>query len=270
MTHNAGAQVMKVLQGRVALVTGGGSGIGRATALALAQSGAKVVIGNRREDRGQETVTMLQEAGGEGVFWKTDVSSSADLQALVQKAVDTFGRLDIAFNNAGVPGEIKPLADQSEENYDLTFDTNVKGVFLGMKYQIQQMLAQGQGGAIVNNISTNGFKNSVPGMALYTASKHALVGLTKAAAMEYAEAGIRVNAVAPGPTRAESLVAAGEEMMLQLAAALPVKRLGTADEIANAVVWLCSDAASFVTGHTLVVDGGYLAQGMVMDQKPEN
>jgi NAD(P)-dependent dehydrogenase (short-subunit alcohol dehydrogenase family) len=250
---------MKSLQEQVAIVTGGGSGIGRAAAIALAEQGARVVVGNRREDYGKETVYLIKDAGGEAVFQKTDVSNIAEVQALVQRAVNTFGRLDIAFNNAGIPGPIRPLVEQSEEDFDRTFDVNVKGVYLCMKYQIKQMLAQG-GGVIVNNISTNGFRNSVPGLAIFTASKHAVVGLTKAAAIEYAQSGIRVNAVAPGPTRTDALVAEGDELLEKLTAMLPMKKMSNPEDIANAVVWLCSDAAAFVTGHTLVIDSGFLAQ----------
>ena len=254
------------LEGRVAIVTGGGSGIGRAAALALAQSGARLVIGNRSEDAGEETVRQISEGGGEAVFQKTDVSEEEDIRALVKRAVDEFGRLDVAFNNAGVSGTVSSLADQAVEDFDFTFAVNVRGVFLSMKHEIEQMLEGSEGGVIVNNISINGFKTFFPGQGVYTASKHAVVGLTQSAAMEYAEQGIRVNAVAPGPVRTEMLEDAGEEMIQQAAEALPAKRVGTPEEIAEAVVWLCSDASSFVNGHTLVLDGGYLAQGLVMEE----
>ena len=256
----------EALEGRVAIVTGGGSGIGRASALALAKSGARLVIGNRSEDAGEETVRQISDGGGEAVFQKTDVSEEGDVQALVKRAVDEFGRLDLAFNNAGVTGEDAPLAEQTAENFDFTFAVNVRGVFLCMKYEIEQMLEGGEGGRIVNNISINGFKNVFPGQGIYTASKHAVIGLTQAAAMEYAEQGIRVNAVAPGPIRTDMLEEAGEETIQQVSGSLPTGRIGNPEEIAEAVLWLCSDGASFVSGHTLVVDGGFLAQGLVIEQ----
>ncbi len=159
-----------------------------------------------------------------------------------------------------------PLGDQSADNLDFTLAVNVRGVFLCMKHEIGQMLSQGEGGRIVNNISINGFKNAMPGQGIYTASKHAVVGLTQSAAMDYAGEVIRVNAVAPGPVRTEMLEDAGEEAIQQVSGALPVGRVGKLEEIAEAVVWLCSDAASFVNGHTLVIDGGFLAQGMVMEE----
>jgi NAD(P)-dependent dehydrogenase (short-subunit alcohol dehydrogenase family) len=251
---------MKVLQDKVAVVTGGSSGIGRATAFAFAQQGARVVIANRRENMGQKTVAQIKDAGGEAVFQKTDVTQVEDIQALIRRAIDTYGKLDIAFNNAGISVPPQMIAEQDEADFELAFDVNVKGVYLGMKYQIKEMLAQGSG-VIVNNISTNGFTNSIPGLATYITTKHAPVGLTKAVAMECANSGIRVNGIAPGLTKTE-MTAGSHELVEQLSAIPPMKRMGNPDEVANAVVWLCSDAASFVTGHTLVIDGGFMVRGV--------
>lgn len=250
---------MEKLRGKVAVVTGGGSGIGRAAAVVFARRGVRVVIGNRREALGQQTVDLIKDVGGEAVFHKTDVSNAGEVRALIQRAVDTYGQLDIAFNNAGVLGAVGALSQQDEANFDCVFSINVKGVFLSMKYEIEQMLKQ-SGGTIVNNISIHGFRSVMPGFSIYTATKHAVVALTKAAALEYARSGIRINAVAPGPTRTDMLINAAGGNPEPFAAALPMKRLGTPADVANAALWLCSDAAAFVTGHVLAVDGGFLAQ----------
>lgn len=249
---------MNTFDKKVALVTGGSTGIGRATAIAFAQRGCSVAIAARREAESEETVRLIKDAGGDATFIQTDVSNAADVEHLISKTIDKFGRLDFAFNNAGAVFGVRSLAEQEIENFDRAFAVNVRGIFLCMKYEIQQMLEQGQG-AIVNNISTGGFRNFMNGQSIYTATKHALVGLTTAAASEYAERGIRINAVAPGPVVTEGFQAAGEDLTEKVARTLPLKRMGEPKEIAEAVLWLCSDAASFIVGHTLIADGGFLA-----------
>ena len=252
---------MAAFTGKVAIVTGGSSGIGRATAIAFAREGVKVVVASRRIKEGEETVQLVKQAGSEGFFIRTDVAKAADVRAMVEKTVATYGRLDYAFNNAGVieqtPG---PLVEQSEETFGRIMDINVKGVWLSMKYEIPEMLKHG-GGAIVNMSSVAGVVG-FPGMGIYVASKHAVVGLTKAAAVEYSKSGVRVNAVNPAAIETEMLahfVADNAEVRAQMAAAHPIGRTGRPEEIADAVIWLCSDKASFVTGHALLVDGGYTA-----------
>lgn len=253
---------MKEFEGKIALVTGGGSGIGRASAIALAREGAKVVIGNRNVQRGEETVATIQKAGGTASFKRTDVTVAAEIKALIDHAVKTFGGLDLAFNNAGVEGEIASVVDQTEANYDAVMDVNVKGVWLSMKYEIPRMLERG-GGAIVNCSSVAGLIG-FPNMAPYFASKHAVIGLTKVAALEYSAQGIRINAVNPAVIDTEMVdrLAAGFGMNKQddLVPLHPIGRLGRVEEIAEAVVWLCSKKSSFVTGHNLVVDGGFTAK----------
>jgi len=253
---------MKEFEDKVALVTGGGSGIGRATALAFAREGAKVVIGNRNVQRGEETVTMIRKAGGEASFKRTDVLVTKDIEALVEHAVKEYGGLDLAFNNAGVEGDVASVVDQTEANYNAVMDVNVKGVWLSMKYEIPQMLKRG-GGAIVNCSSVAGLIG-FPNMAPYFASKHAVIGLTKVAALEYSAQGIRINAVNPAVIDTEMVdrIAAGFGMNKQadLVPLHPIGRLGRVEEIADAVVWLCSKKSSFVTGHSLVVDGGFTAR----------
>ncbi len=246
------------LEAKVAVVTGGGSGIGRATALAMAKFGAIVVIGNRNVERGEEVVQTIRSSGGQAIFQKTDVTKAADVAALVERAAKEFGRLDIAFNNAGFDGTQVPLAEQSEEDVSFLLEVNIKGVWLCMKYEIEQMLKNG-GGAIVNTSSIFGL-NGYPGWSIYTATKHAVTGMTKAAALEYAQKGIRVNAVAPGPIKTPLLEKGTGGDPDSYAGFVPMGRIGQPEEVANGVVWLCSDAASFVTGHTLPVDGGTVAQ----------
>lgn len=252
---------MADFDGKVALVTGGGVGIGRATALAFAREGAKVVIGNRNVERGEEVVNAIRDDGGEASYLRTDVLSENDVRGLVAHTMSTFGRLDVAFNNAGVEGLIAPLADQTDENYQYVMDINVKGVWLSMKYQIPEMLKTG-GGAIVNNSSVAGLIG-FPGAGIYCASKHAVMGLTKTAALEYSSQGIRINTVNPAvidtamaDRLADSLGRAKED----LNALHPIGRIGEVDEVASAVLWLCSDKASFVTGTSLCVDGAMTAQ----------
>ena len=251
---------MKEFDGKVALVTGGGSGIGRATSLAFAREGAQVVIGNRNVQHGEETVSMIRDAGGTASFRRTDVLIAAEIEALVDHAVKTYGRLDVAFNNAGVEGDVAPLVDQTEANYDAIMDVNVKGVWLSMKYEIPRMLERG--GAIVNCSSVAGVIG-FPNVAIYIASKHAVIGLTKTAALEYSAQGIRINAVNPAviETGMADRLAAGLSMKMDdLATFHPIGRIGRVEEVAEAVVWLCSTKASFVTGHSLIVDGGFTAR----------
>jgi NAD(P)-dependent dehydrogenase (short-subunit alcohol dehydrogenase family) len=249
------------LLGKVALVTGGTSGIGHATAIAYAQHQAKVVVVGRRMDEGEETVRSIEEAGGEAIFVQADVTKEADVEAMVDKAVSVFGRLDIAFNNAGMGDENPSLIEQTQAEYDRTMNVNVKGVWLSMKYEIAQMLKQGSG-SIVNTSSGAGVV-AVPTQPLYTASKHAVVGLTKAAALQYAKAGIRINVVAPAAIETDMFEAATggqDEVKAYITGLHPIGRIGTPLEVANAVLFLSSDLASFVTGETLMVDGGYVAQ----------
>lgn len=251
---------MAEFKGKVALITGGGTGIGRATALAFAREGAKVVIGNRNAERGAEVIGAIRDAGGEASFLRTDVSVTSDIEALVDHTVKTFGGLDVAFNNAGIDGDACPLTEQTEENYQAVMDINVKGVWLSMKYEIPQMLERG--GAIVNNSSIAGLIG-FPGLGLYVASKHAVVGLTKNAALEYSAQGVRVNAVNPAAIETAMIDRLADNLGIKkddLVPMHPIGRLGKAEEVANAVLWLCSDKASFVTGHSMTVDGGFTAQ----------
>ena len=249
------------LEDRVALVTGGSAGIGRASALAFAREGAKVVVSDIDVAGGEETVKMIGKAGGGAIFVKADVSNAIEVEALINKAIETYGRLDYAHNNAGIPGIVAPTTECTEENWDRVININLKGVWLCMKYEIPQMLKQG-GGAIVNTASVLGLVGEED-MPAYVASKHGVVGLTKAAALEYATAGIRVNAVCPGVIRtpgAERLIAEDPQWEGLRLAEHPIGRLGTPLEVAEAAVWLCSDAASFVTGLVMAVDGGYTAR----------
>lgn len=249
-----------IVANKVAVVTGAGGGIGRAACLVFAREGASVVVADIDEKMGQETVAAVLAAGGNAVFIRCDVSKAADAEALVKKAVDTYGRLDCAFNNAGVEGDYSPLAEATEDNFMLNYRVNMLGVFLCMKYQIRQMLTQG-GGAIVNTASDAGLVG-VKNLGQYSAAKHAVVGLTKSAALDYATKGIRVNAVCPGPIRTpmlERIIEENPKMGLALIAAEPMRRLGEPSEIGEAAVFLCSEGASFITGHALPVDGGYMA-----------
>lgn len=250
-----------VVAGKVALVTGASSGIGRATALAFAREGAKVVVADVTVEGGEETVAQVEKAGGEAIFVKTDVSKAVEVEALVAKTVATYGRLDCAHNNAGIAGNAKTIVDDTEDNWDRILAINLKGVWLCMKYEIVHMLKQG-GGAIVNTASGAGLIGVRRGGA-YVASKHGVVGLTKTAALEYAKAGIRVNCVCPGPIDTPMLQGIGgsnQVVIERMVAAQPGGRLGKSAEIAEAAVWLCSDAASFITGLPTPVDGGYTAQ----------
>lgn len=249
-----------ILKDKVVLVTGGTSGIGKTTAIALSNAGAKVVFSGRREQEGKETVELISQSGGDCLFVCSDVSIEEDIKTLVQKTVETYGRLDCAFNNAGIDSLAKPLHEQSVEDFDKLMAINVRGVFLCMKYQIQQMLTQG-GGVIVNNSSMVGLI-AFPGFSPYIASKHAVMGLTRSAALDYATQGIRVNAVNPGiiaTDMIDRIVTNIGSTVSELTSTIPMKRMGQPEEIANMVVFLCSDAASYITGQALVVDGGFTA-----------
>ena len=250
------------LEGKVALVTGASSGIGRAAALALGREGARVVVAARRADAGEETAAMVREAGGDAAFVRADVSRAADVASLLAATVERYGRLDCAVNNAGTTGSTLALtADTTEEAWDEVVTTNLKGVWLCMKHEIPLMLDAG-GGSIVNMSSVLGLVGSALGASAYVASKHAIVGLTKAAALEYARRGVRVNALCPAFVETPLIEAATStpERRGRIAGLHPLGRLGRPEEVADAVVWLCSDASSFVTGQTVAVDGGYLAQ----------
>jgi NAD(P)-dependent dehydrogenase (short-subunit alcohol dehydrogenase family) len=248
------------LEGKVALVTGGSSGIGRASALLFAREGARVVVADLNVSGGEETERMIEESGGKAIFVKADVSKASDVEALIGKAVDTYGRLDCAFNNAGTAVGGGPIHDSTEENWDYVMGINLKGVWLCMKYEIRQMLKQG-GGAIVNTSSVMGLVGHID-KPIYAASKHGVVGLTKSVALQYAKNGIRVNAVCPGWVRTPMTEGRlnDPEARARMVEMEPIGRVGKPEEVAEAVVWLCSDAASFVTGHTMAVDGGFVAQ----------
>jgi NAD(P)-dependent dehydrogenase (short-subunit alcohol dehydrogenase family) len=243
--------------GKVAFVTGSGSGIGRATALAFAREGASVVAADASEQGNQETVRMIEELGGRALALRCDVRRAGDVKAALDRTVETFGRLDVAFNNAGVEQEQAPTAELAEEVWDRVIDIDLRGVFLCMKYEIALMLEQG-GGAIVNTSSGAGVKG-FPREAAYVAAKHGVIGLTKAAALDYAQASIRVNAVCPGiidTQMMDRVTGDTPEGRQQVISQEPIGRMGKPGEIAAAVLWLCSDAASFVVGHAMVVDGG--------------
>lgn len=251
----------KDLENRVALITGGTTGIGRDTAVLFAKHGAKVVFTGRREAEGNETLNLVRAAGGDGLFLKSDVSKASDVQSIVQKTVEKFGRLDVAFNNAGVEGQLGPLIDQTEENWDYVHNINLKGLWLCLKYEIQQMLKQGRGGAIVNMSSVAGLIGAA-GLGVYIASKHGVLGLTKTAALEYAPQGIRVNAVCPAvieTAMADRAFGADPSVSKAMLNLHPLGRFGKPVEIAEAVLWMCSEKSSFMTGHEIVMDGGMLA-----------
>jgi NAD(P)-dependent dehydrogenase (short-subunit alcohol dehydrogenase family) len=246
---------------KVAIVTGGSSGIGRATAVALAKERVKVTVAARRAKEGEETVRLVKEAGSNGIFVKTDIANEDDVRSLVEKSVNTYGKLDYAFNNAGIEEFMTPLVDQTSEVFDQIMNINVKGVWLSMKYEIPEMIRTG-GGAIVNMSSIAGVMG-IPQSPIYVASKHAVLGLTKSAALEYAKSGIRINAVAPGGVEtdmAKRIVGDDHKLLETVTSMHPIGRIADPEEIANAVVWLLSEKASFVLGHTLLVDGGLVSR----------
>jgi len=252
---------MRRFQGKTALVTGGSAGIGRATALAFAGEGARVVIADIQDEEGRNTVRMVQEVGGEAIYINADVSQESDVQTLVQKIVQTYGGIDFAVNNAGITGGSDPANPMSTEEWSRVIGINLTGVFLCMKYEIPEMLSRG-GGAIVNTSSTMGLVGRSGGMA-YAASKHGVLGLTKSVALTYAANNIRINAVCPGTTQTSIMDWLKTEMPQiydAMVAETPVGRLARPEEVANAILWLCSDEASYCNGHALVVDGGFLAQ----------
>lgn len=251
---------MKNLQDKIALVTGGTTGIGRATAIAYAKAGAKVVVSGRREKEGKETIALIEKAGGTGLFVRADVAVEADVKNLVEATLRAYGRLDIAFNNAGIESSVvKPTHEQDDADFDRVFAINVKGVYLSLKHEIPAMLKTG-GGSIVNTSSVAGLIG-MPGAGPYVASKHAVIGLTKNAALEYAKLGIRVNAVAPAAIETPMFDRFTETVPRDFLASLhPIGRVGKPEEIADAVLWLSSPQSSFVTGQTITVDGGFTAQ----------
>jgi NAD(P)-dependent dehydrogenase (short-subunit alcohol dehydrogenase family) len=250
----------KIFDGKVAIVTGGSFGIGRATAIAFAACGAKVVVADLVEDPEQNALKQVKAAGGQAFFFKCDVSKSNDVKAMVDKTIATYGRLDFAFNNAGIEGLTANTHECTDENWDKTIGVNLKGIWLCMKYEIAHMLQQGNG-AIVNCASVAGLIG-FPGLPAYVASKHGVVGLTKTAALENAKLNIRINAVCPGVIHTDMIdriTGRDKEVEKQFINMEPVGRMGKPEEVAEAVIWLCSDAASFVTGHSMPVDGGWIA-----------
>lgn len=245
----------------IVLITGALTGIGRATAMAFAQQGASLVVSGRRDDAGHALAADLRALGVHAEYLRADVRHEADVRRLVEQTVERFGRIDVAVNNAGTEGQLGPITEQSEDNYRATFDSNVLGVLLAMKHEMRAMLHQGSG-AIVNLSSIAG-QVGVAGAAVYAASKHAVEGLTKSAALEGAAAGVRVNAVAPGPVQTEMLdrfTGGSEDIKRGFLASLPARRAGTPDEIAQTIVFLASDKARFLTGQCVAVDGGFTAQ----------
>lgn len=249
-----------ILEGKVALVTGAGSGIGRASASTFAREGARVMVSDVNEEGGQETVSLIKAAGGDAAFKACDVTQGDSVKALVAAVIEHFGGLHCAHNNAGIEGRYGRTLDTDEANFDQTYAVNLKGVFLCMQSELAHMLENG-GGRIVNTASIAGIEGA-KNLPAYVASKHAVLGLTRTSALEYGAKGIRINAVCPGPIRTpmlEKLIAENPRMEQAAVAAVPVKRLGRPEDIAEAAVWLCSDRADFVNGHGLVVDGGMTA-----------
>lgn len=267
LSHGTGrppSNMRKRFEDKVVIVTGASSGIGKVSALAFARAGAQVIVAARRIDEGEQTVKEIKDVGGEAIFIQTDVSKTQDVQTMIARAIATYGKLDCAFNNAGISGDMPlPTAEHTEENWDNVMNINLKGVWLCMKYEIPEMLKQGRG-AIVNNSSIYGLGASTVGNVPYAVSKHGVIGLTKTAAFEYAKQGIRVNAVCPGFTHSAlmdlALQSFPDALEKMLANDIPMGRIAAPEEIAHAVLWLCSDEASFVTGQALAPDGGWLVK----------
>ncbi|SFJ64257.1 SDR family NAD(P)-dependent oxidoreductase [Bradyrhizobium sp. cf659] len=247
------------MRDKVCLVTGGGSGIGRATALRMASEGAAaIIVAGRREAEIEATAAACREIGADAIALKTDITREDDVARLVGTAVKRCGRLDVAFNNAGFQERRAPLEEQGMEIYDSVFDTNVRALFLCLRHQLPAMQAKGRG-SIVVNASVSGMRNPNPGFSLYSASKAAAISLTRSAAMENAPRGIRINAIAPGRVVTDMMLRAGVGDVATVSAGLPLRRMGSPEEVAEAVVWLSSDASSYVVGHVLAADGGFLA-----------
>jgi len=247
--------------GKVALVTGGASGLGRVSAIALAQAGSKVAVSDVNVSEGEATARMISDAGGQAIFVKADVTKPAEVEALVQETARTFSRLDLALNNAGIDGVRARTADYPEDVWHQVINVNLTGVFLCMKFELPLMVKQGSG--VIINMSSVAGVTGFPGHAAYTASKHGVIGLTRTAAIDYAKAGIRVNAICPAYTRTPMLSRMLEQrpdLEAKLISRVPLRRLGTAEEIAQAVLYLFSNAAAFITGHSLVMDGGIVAE----------
>ncbi|TKT74158.1 glucose 1-dehydrogenase [Aquamicrobium sp. LC103] len=247
--------------GRVCLITGGGSGIGRATALMMAAEGAAaVVVAGRRSGEGEAVAEACRAAGARSLFVRTDVTNEEDVEHLVKTTVERFGRLDVAFNNAGHQERHALMETQGTDVFDTVFDTNVRAVFLCLKHQLAAMLPRGSGSIVVNT-SVSGIRNPNPGLALYSASKAAVISLTRSAAMECAPRGVRINAIAPGRVVTDMMMAAvaGVGRIDAVAKGLPLRRMGRPEEVAEAVVWLASDQSAYVVGHVLAADGGFLA-----------
>ena len=250
------------IENKVALITGGGSGIGRAAARLFAREGAKVVIADINAEGGEQTLQLVKEAGGEALFIPTDVSKIADVEALIEKVIATHGRLDCAYNNAAVMGDMVSVTELNEETWGHIIETNLKGTWLCMKHQIPQMLRQGQG-TIVNTTASAGMKGGSPHRSAYAASKAGIVSLSKSAALEYAEYGLRINVICPSHTRTpmlEQFFEVRPDLEADFIAQAPMGRIASPEEVAEAALWLCSDASSFVTGHVLAVDGGFLSR----------
>jgi NAD(P)-dependent dehydrogenase (short-subunit alcohol dehydrogenase family) len=259
--RHKGAGISNRLADKVILVTGAATGIGQAAARLFASEGAKVILADINTEAGEQTAEAIRGAGGEARFVPGDVSKGSDVEAMIAEAVGSFGRLDCAYNNAGILGEVVPLIDQTESGWDNTINTNLKGTWLCMKHEIPQMLRQG-GGVIVNTTATAAIKGS-PNRSAYAAAKAGVIAISKSAAMEYADQGIRVNVICPSHTRSPMLEQFFElrpELEATFIASAPMARIASPEEVAEAALWLCSDAASFVTGHVLAVDGGYLAR----------
>jgi NAD(P)-dependent dehydrogenase (short-subunit alcohol dehydrogenase family) len=247
------------LEGKVGIITGASKGIGAATAVTLSNAGATVAIAARSADRLEELAARIDASGGRAIAIPTDVGDADSVHRLVERTVAEFGRLDLAVNNAAGGGAPPtPLADLAVEAYDSAIAITLRSVFVSMKFEIAAMLEHGDGGSIVNMASTAGLE-AVGGLAGYVSAKHGVIGLTKTAALDYGGRNLRVNALAPGPILTDNLARAGDEAQRQAAMAMPLRRIGRPEEVAQAVVWLCSDAASFITGATLPIDGGKLA-----------